>query len=158
MENGRRRENTLWRTLIANTACSRAILYEHKVCYEVWCDDVGWALKGKTGSVVETCYKGVWELIPRRKRRRKFQTRLMWLGDATGLDHQVHVVTKYQRKLGRAYVDLTKHIHKANRAILSRRKDVVYRSLATWNVRKGDVTILLGRKTLYLLQFTACIF
>jgi hypothetical protein len=62
-------------------------------------------------------------------------------------------ITKYQKKLGSAYADFTKRIHKAcaNRALFVTQNG--YIGLAPWNACKGDVVaILSGGKTPYLLR------
>ena len=130
----------------------------------MWCDDVGWTPKGKTGSVAETCVKGLWETIEENEiagsKRAWFDNYLDVAGrygysrlpDEDTINSFVKF-TKYRKNLNSAYADFTKRIHKAcaNRALLVTAKR--YIGLAPWNARKGDiVTILLGGDTPYLLR------
>jgi hypothetical protein len=159
---GRGRENALWRTLIADAAGSRALSYEHKAFYDVWCDDVGWTPKGKTGSVAESCSKGVWETIAEDH---DIASNRAWFRHYLDVarhynrfpdDETINSfikITKYVRKLASAYADFTKRIHKAcaNRALFVTEKG--YIGLAPWNACKGDVVAILpGGKTPYLLR------
>lgn len=161
-QHGRGREHALWRTFIADAAGSRAVPYEHKILYDVWCDKVGWTPKGKTSSVADTCLKGVWETIQEKDAAGSQRAWHKHYVDVAGQynklpdDETTDSIAKsfeYHRKLSRDYAELTKRIHKAcaNRALFVTAKG--YIGLAPWNACEGDVVaILLGGKTPYLLR------